>query len=188
MASDCERQKRGKWQHALRFNVWDIKHWVVPSPSIRMLHPWSSSTKIWPQPVSTFWKNTSCLWRIWLHLMGCRKPELDSPLHYEVQSKLAYSLIMHLFYKHNHSVARSYHTAWTPPSLPNSIVLLGGKGSGERLAEILPGVETKASINHFARWRNICFEEQRVWRLRNHRWRNHRPDRRLSSQLRHKVE
>ena len=103
------------------------------------------------------------------------------------------NLIWHIlsdnaFYKHNHSVARSYHTAWTPPSRPNSIVLLGGKGSGERLAEILPGVKTKASINHFARWRNICFEEQRVWRVWNPGWGNTRLDRRRWAQKCHTVE
>jgi len=41
------------------------------------------------------------------------------------------------------SVARRYHTAWTPPSLPDSIVLLGGYGSAAELsAEIVPGGET----------------------------------------------
>ena len=37
---------------------------------------------------------------------------------------------------------RSRHTAWTPTSLPDSIVLLGGIGSEVRLtAEIVPGVK-----------------------------------------------
>ena len=57
---------------------------------------------------------------------------------------------------------RTFHTAWTPPSLPNSIVLLGGvlqDGSDDqRNAEIVPGVKTKPGIYHFARWCNICFE------------------------------
>ena len=40
----------------------------------------------------------------------------------------------------NHSVARHWHTAWTPPSLPNSIVLLGGIRPEARLnAEMWPG-------------------------------------------------
>ena len=35
---------------------------------------------------------------------------------------------------------RHFHTAWTPPSLPDSIVLLGGDGSAARLtAERVPG-------------------------------------------------
>jgi len=46
------------------------------------------------------------------------------------------------------SVARYYHTAWTPPSLPDSIVLLGGKKSAAGLtAEIVPGGET-FSLQH----------------------------------------
>ena len=41
---------------------------------------------------------------------------------------------------HHHSVARIKHTAWTPHSLPNSIVLLGGSGDSAKLtAEIVPG-------------------------------------------------
>jgi len=41
---------------------------------------------------------------------------------------------------HTMSVARGYHTAWTPPSLPDSIVLLGGYGSAAELtAETVPG-------------------------------------------------
>ena len=42
---------------------------------------------------------------------------------------------------HNHSMARAWHTAWTPPSLPDSIVLLGGHSREAQLtAEIVPGV------------------------------------------------
>jgi len=37
------------------------------------------------------------------------------------------------------STARVQHVAWTPPSLPNSIVLLGGGGAAELTAEIVPG-------------------------------------------------
>ena len=45
-------------------------------------------------------------------------------------------------------MVRSEHTAWTPPSLPDSIVLLGGEGfsysSATNLtAETVPGIETK---------------------------------------------
>merc|ERR1712110_1216527 len=41
------------------------------------------------------------------------------------------------------SMARIFHTAWTPPSLPNSIVVLGGWNAGTREnAEIVPGGET----------------------------------------------
>jgi len=40
---------------------------------------------------------------------------------------------------HTMSVARIFHTAWTPPSLPDSIVLLGGRGRAARLtAERVP--------------------------------------------------
>ena len=36
------------------------------------------------------------------------------------------------------------HTAWTPPSLPDSIVLLGGANTATRLtAEIVPGLNRK---------------------------------------------
>merc|ERR1719151_488900 len=42
-------------------------------------------------------------------------------------------------------MARARHTAWTPPSLPDSIVLLGGIGSAAQLtAEIVPGGATFA--------------------------------------------
>ena len=42
--------------------------------------------------------------------------------------------------KHNYSVERSGHTAWTPPSPPNSLLLLGGWGDAAKLtAEIVPG-------------------------------------------------
>jgi len=37
------------------------------------------------------------------------------------------------------SVARDSHTAWTPPSLPDSIVLLGGSDSANLTAETVPG-------------------------------------------------
>ena len=43
-------------------------------------------------------------------------------------------------------MTRAWHNAWTPPSLPNSTVLLGGWTSEARLtAEIVPGV-AKQSI------------------------------------------
>jgi len=46
------------------------------------------------------------------------------------------------------SEERYYHTAWTPSSLPDSIVLLGGYGSAaEFTAEIVPGGET-FSLQH----------------------------------------
>ena len=41
---------------------------------------------------------------------------------------------------HNHSVAREGHTAWTPQSRPDSIMLLGGwVGATKLTAEIVPG-------------------------------------------------
>ena len=39
-------------------------------------------------------------------------------------------------------MVRVYHTAWTPPSLPDSIVLLGGGDSAASLtAESVPGIK-----------------------------------------------
>ena len=39
-----------------------------------------------------------------------------------------------------HSNTRHYHTAWAPPSLPDSVVLLGhSSGTAETNAEIVPG-------------------------------------------------
>ena len=50
-------------------------------------------------------------------------------------------------------MARAAHTAWTPPSLPDSIVLLGGltaHGATYLTAEIVPGKkQTQASIYLF---------------------------------------
>ena len=41
----------------------------------------------------------------------------------------------------NHSMERGWHTAWTPPSLPNSLVLLGDRTSAAQLtAEIVSGI------------------------------------------------
>ena len=42
----------------------------------------------------------------------------------------------------HHSVARSDHTAWTPTSLPDSIVLLSGHNSAELTAETVPGFKS----------------------------------------------
>ena len=51
--------------------------------------------------------------------------------------------------KHNHSGARAFHTAWTPPSLPDSILLMGGKSDASfselTTAETVPGTEAKAT-------------------------------------------
>ena len=52
-------------------------------------------------------------------------------------------------YIRNHSMERWTHTAWTPPSLPNSIVLLGGTvGSGDAAftAEIVPGDDNQGFL------------------------------------------
>ena len=49
-------------------------------------------------------------------------------------------------------MARGDHTAWTPPSLPDSIVLLGGSDdSGEIVpsAEIVPGKKQRQSSDYF---------------------------------------
>jgi len=45
---------------------------------------------------------------------------------------------------HTTSAARDSHVAWVPPSLPNSIVLLGGWGASHLTAEIVPGGGTFA--------------------------------------------
>ena len=45
---------------------------------------------------------------------------------------------------------RAGHTAWTPLSLPNVTVLLGGNdfvGGGSSTAEILPGINEKESFH-----------------------------------------
>ena len=48
------------------------------------------------------------------------------------------------------SVARIDHVAWTPSSLPNSIVLLGGVDDAAQLtAEIVPGFEKWSSFHLF---------------------------------------
>ena len=63
-----------------------------------------------------------------------------------------------------HSKARYGLTAWTPPSLRNSIVLLGGfmahMGDAAELdAEIVPGlINTKLKIIFHHRWKNISTE------------------------------
>ena len=47
----------------------------------------------------------------------------------------------------NPSVARGYHTAWTPTSLPGSIVLLGGDSSATELtAEVVPGIFQSSKV------------------------------------------
>ena len=44
-------------------------------------------------------------------------------------------------------MARSGHTAWTPTSLPGSIVLLGGGSSATRFtAEVLPGIFQSSKV------------------------------------------
>ena len=46
-------------------------------------------------------------------------------------------------------MARIAHVAWSPPSLPDSIVLLGGSGAAETTAEIVPGFEKWSSFHLF---------------------------------------
>ena len=55
-----------------------------------------------------------------------------------------------IFIKDNHSEARYAHIAWTPSSLPDSLVLLGGFGaSGARLtAEIVPGIKSRFQVTN----------------------------------------
>ena len=71
-------------------------------------------------------------------ILGCRQHKLDSLSHiqYEVSPLISYIIIKSPI----NSFARSGHTAWTPPSHPDSIVLLGGSSSATYLtAEIWPG-------------------------------------------------
>ena len=80
---------------------------------------------------------------------------MDSPFHHEVHLKIASSS------QHNYSMERFWHTAWTPPSLPDSIVLLGGGNNNDcgtacNNAEIWPGevhnkLKAKADINLLGR-------------------------------------
>ena len=62
---------------------------------------------------------------------------------------------------HNHSVPRSFHVAWVPPSIPNSIVLLSGD-----TAEILPGNKafSQTSVYSLPRWQHFSTENQH-WRI-----------------------
>ena len=70
---------------------------------------------------------------------------MDLPLHYEVYYITTYMCSINNSYDNvdsnanGHRVARSYHTAWTPPAYPNSLLLLGGGESPADLSvEILP--------------------------------------------------
>ena len=50
----------------------------------------------------------------------------------------------------NHSGTRTGHVAWTPPSLPKSIVLMSAYGSAPELtAEILPGKKQRQASIYF---------------------------------------
>ena len=90
---------------------------------------------------------------------------------------------------------RRYHTAWTPTSLPNSIVLLGGTGSagsglgtGSQNAEIVPGIFLRRG--HLLlplRWWHIRYETHTRRYVRDTRKGIHRLDWRRA-QLCHKVE
>ena len=68
-------------------------------------------------------------------------PKSHPKEYWEVYCKTAKKNI----FKHlNHSVARTGMTAWTPPSLPDSIVLLGGWNGFDAAfldAEIVPGID-----------------------------------------------
>ena len=82
-----------------------------------------------------------------MHLLGCRRKQLDSLSLDEVPHTVPIMLHNHL---RNHRMGRGYHTAWTPPSLPDSIVLLGGHSDAAKLtAEIVPGFEKWSSFQIF---------------------------------------
>ena len=69
-----------------------------------------------------------------LHLLDKRKHQLDPRVHHKV-------ILLHPYTKKNSlfSTVRAQHVAWTPATLPNSIVLLGGVGAAKFTAEIVPG-------------------------------------------------
>ena len=51
-----------------------------------------------------------------------------------------------------HRVARAWHTAWTPSSLSDSIVLLGGwTNEAHFTAEIVPGIRAKVFFQSFSK-------------------------------------
>ena len=57
-----------------------------------------------------------------------------------------------------HRVARSYHTAWTPPAYPNSLLLLGGgESSADLSVDILPSDTLGEQTNTKTKYK-ICFE------------------------------
>ena len=78
-----------------------------------------------------------------LHLLDKRKHQLDASVHHKVI--LSFTLIKNSL----NSTARKGHVAWVPPSLPNSIVLLGGVGAAKFTAEIVPGFEKWSSFHLF---------------------------------------
>ena len=91
---------------------------------------------------------------------------------------------MIIFIKHNNSVTRYSHTAWTPSSLPDSIVLLGGDSSATKFtAEIVPGKNRHyvGFILFITRWINIHTGTQWVSSMWNTRWRHYSNDWRLQS-------
>ena len=92
----------------------------------------------------------SCLGESWLSVEGTRLPE-------HALSGLArapagrnctppgHPIISYMLIKISlNSFERQSHVAWTPPSLPNSIVLLGGDGGAKFTAEIVPGFEKRS--------------------------------------------
>ena len=66
---------------------------------------------------------------------------MDCDLYHDVSQLISFIIIKKSIY----SSARRYHTAWTPPSHPNSIVLLGGDrfDAFAFTAEIWPGFQSK---------------------------------------------
>ena len=90
--------------------------------------------------------------------MGCRKQELDSPLHYEVQSKLAYNLIMHFINTiiawrevttlpgHHHPVPTQL-CCWAGKAVENGLRRFCRVRKLKQALIILPGGETFALRN-----------------------------------------
>ena len=138
----------------------------------------------------------SCLGEGWLCVGGSRPTKQNPALFGPTEAPtgrtctpqghpiISFTLIKNSLF----SAARDSHVAWVPPSLPNSIVLLGGWGASHLTAEIVPGFKKWSSFHLLCcRWRNLCFAPQWIACLRDSRRRHDCDDRRRKPLLCHKV-
>ena len=98
----------------------------------------------------------SCLGESWLSVEGTRLPEhalsglARAPAGRNCTPPGHPIISLTLIKNSLNSVARYGHEAWSPTSLPNSIVLLSGwYDVAELTAEIVPGFEKWSSFHHF---------------------------------------